>query len=45
VLQHAVDGLKVFLAFIVQALRLALQILESAFGIDVNSVFGIVADI
>jgi hypothetical protein len=45
VVQHGVYGLKVFFGFVVQLLRLVLELLEAPLGVDVDGIFGIVADV
>jgi hypothetical protein len=42
---HAVDCVKVFLALIVQLLRLRLQLLEPSFRIDIDCIFSILAQV
>jgi hypothetical protein len=45
VVQHGVDGLKVFLRLIVQLLRLLLELFEAPLGIDVDGILGVLADV
>jgi hypothetical protein len=45
VVKHAIDGLKVLFGFIVQLLGLLLELLESALGIDVDGVLGVLAEV
>lgn len=40
-----VDGLEVFLGFIVQLLGLLLELLKSAFGIGIDRILSVLADI
>lgn len=44
-LQHAIDGLEVFFGLIVKALGLGFELLESAFGVDVDGVLGMLAEV
>jgi hypothetical protein len=43
--EHAVDGLKVLFALIVEPLRLGLELGESALRVDVDGIFGVLADV
>jgi len=43
VAEHAVDGVKVLFALIMQLLGLRLQLLEASLGIDVDGVLGMLA--
>ena len=43
--EHAIDGVKVFAGFIVQLLCLGLEFLETALGVDVDGVLGGLADV
>jgi hypothetical protein len=45
VVEHAVDGLKVLLGLIVQVLGLGLELLEAAFGVDVDGILGVLANV
>jgi hypothetical protein len=43
--EHAVDGLKVLFALIVEPLRLGLELGEPALRVDVDGIFGVLADV
>jgi hypothetical protein len=45
VLEHAVDGVEVLFAFIAKALRLGLELLESALRVDVDGIFCVLAKV
>lgn len=43
--EHAIDGLEVLFGLVVELLGLSLEFLETTFGIDVDSIFGMLADV
>lgn len=43
--EHAIDGLKVLFGFIVEFLGLCLEFLEASFGVDIDSIFGMLTDV
>ena len=43
--EHAIDGLEVLFGLIVELLGLSLEFLETTLGIDVDSIFGMLADV
>jgi hypothetical protein len=45
VVEHAIDGLEVFLGLIMEPLGLGLELLEAALGVDVDGVLGVLADV
>jgi hypothetical protein len=45
VVEHAIDGLEVFLGLIVELLCLLFQLLEASLGVDVYGVFGVLANV
>lgn len=42
---HAIDGLEVLLALVVELLGFRLQLLEAPFGVDKDGIFGVFADV
>jgi hypothetical protein len=45
VVEHAVDGLEVFSALIVQAFCFGLEVGKAALRVDVDGVFGVLANV
>ncbi|KAI6749044.1 hypothetical protein HG531_007991 [Fusarium graminearum] len=43
--EHAIDGLKVLLGFIVEFFGLGFEFLEASFGVDIDGIFGMLADV
>jgi hypothetical protein len=45
VAEHAVYGLEVLLAFVVESLRLLLEFLEPPLSVDVDGIFRVLTDV
>jgi hypothetical protein len=45
VVEHAIDGIKILLALVMQLLGLRLEVLEPPLRIDVYSIFGVLSNV
>jgi hypothetical protein len=43
--EHAIDGLEVLFGFIVEFFGFGFELLEASFGVDIDSIFGMLANV